>query len=303
MIKPLSVSRVRKPVGILLFLTLLPTLVACPAPLPSSGPAGYTGETLFRGIFFAEGAVSEKIPELQRAKIAFGLGDLNAKQRAAVQNLEDSLISRFKKVDPAYFVGFQREIQSGDQLRVQGKLRQAGLMMSAILYSRNPGLAQILDTARNQRFREQASKSPKLRQVTSSIADEKYTTEILRTLNQELIIDRNIYVDRFVENRVIRDFAINRNIDVFNFLNIDRNLANAFDRIQVNRAVDNEFNPFGDVTVEIDVAIYAVVAVAVFVAAVLVVAVMPNNIFNDNAGLWNEQLVNSISTNLRVGAP
>jgi hypothetical protein len=239
----------------------------------------------------------------------------------AVRNLEDSLISRFKQADPGFFKRFQGEIQSGDHRRVQAMLQEASRMIITIIYQNNKGLESLLDPKYNQRFRERMSQSGKLRQLTTRVDNPRATVQTLRGLNRDIIIDRDIYINRFTDrfvqsvryidrsinrdlNRSIdQDFALDRNLDVFHFLDVDRNLFKNFDRVNINRSADNEYNPVGDVTVEIETAVYAVVAVAVFVAAVAVVVVgLQSRFANDRAGLWNEQLVNSIATRLNVAA-
>jgi len=319
MTRATTLHRVRKPVAILLLATL--NLILAPPLLahPESGLSrAYSGETLFRAVFFADGPAAENIPELQRAKAAYGLNQLNEKQRAAARNLEDSLISRFRQADPAFFKRFQREIQSGDHRRVQAMLQQSSRMVINIIYENNKGLESLLDPKYNQRFRERMSKSAKVQQLTNRVDNPRMTAQALRGLNRDIIIDRDIYINRFTDrfvqsvryidrsinrdlNRAIdRDFAIDRNLDVFHFLDVDRTLFKNFDRVNINRSMDNEYNPVGDVTVEIETAIYAVVAVAVFIVAVAVLVVGHTGFVNDRAGLWNEQLVNSIATRLNV---
>jgi hypothetical protein len=322
MTRATTLHRVRKPVAILLLATLNLTWAPPILAHSNSGLApAYSGETLFRGLFFVDGPAAEKIPELQRAKVAYGLNNLNEKQRMAVRNLEDSLISRFKQADPGFFKRFQGEIQSGDHRRVQAMLQEASRMIITIIYQNNKGLESLLDPKYNQRFRERMSQSGKLRQLTTRVDNPRATVQTLRGLNRDIIIDRDIYINRFTDrfvqsvryidrsinrdlNRSIdQDFALDRNLDVFHFLDVDRNLFKNFDRVNINRSADNEYNPVGDVTVEIETAVYAVVAVAVFVAAVAVVVVgLQSRFANDRAGLWNEQLVNSIATRLNVAA-
>ena len=197
-------------------------------------------------------------------------------------------------------------------------LQQSSRMVINIIYENNKGLESLLDPKYNQRFRERMSKSAKVQQLTNRVDNPRMTAQALRGLNRDIIIDRDIYINRFTDrfvqsvryidrsinrdlNRAIdRDFAIDRNLDVFHFLDVDRTLFKNFDRVNINRSMDNEYNPVGDVTVEIETAIYAVVAVAVFIVAVAVLVVGHTGFVNDRAGLWNEQLVNSIATRLNV---
>ncbi|HSP17292.1 MAG TPA: hypothetical protein VLV78_21290 [Thermoanaerobaculia bacterium] len=284
----------------------------------------YSGEDLFRGIFFAEGDIAAKVPELRRLREAYGLSALNDKQKAAVRHLQDELIAQIKKADASYFTDFQAEIQSGNQVRVLAKLKEAGRLVWSILYDNNPGVAPLLDNTKNQRFKERLGSSAQVVDLRSKLPSAVGTRDVLKDLNRQIIIDREIYlykitqldtarirfldfdlnreidVNRYADINKLRSFAINSHLDIFRFLDIDRNFNNHFDRVAVNRFADAEYNPVGDVTVDIETAIYAVVAVAVFVAAVAVLVVGRSDIFNDRAGLLTEQLVNSIAVNLRV---
>lgn len=138
----------------------------------------------------------------------------------------------------------------------------------------------------------------------------------------DLYLDRNININRYIDinrnldvvraldfdiNRnfdvdINRNFAVNRSIEVFRFLDIDRAIQKHFDRIDVNRArsFDTDFNPLTDVTVDVETAIYAVVAVSVFVVAVAAWVLGRQDILNDKGGIFKEQLVNSIATKLNV---
>jgi len=308
-------ARVRIPVASLLCATL-PFAFTPPAVAQPKQARSYSGEVLFRGLLFADGPVAERIPELQRAKVVYGFNRLNAKQLAAVRHLEQELINRLKRGDPRYFDRFQRDIQSGDHRRVQKSLNDAGMMVSAILYRSNKGLESLLDPAQNRRFRERLAQSSIAQQLRDTLPALTDARSKLGRLNDELLIDRDVYINTFT-NRYVqsvryvdksinknlnidneRAFAIDRNLDVFNFLDVNRNLYKAFDRVNVNRSVDNQWNPVADVTVEIETAVYAVVAVAVFV--VLVYVVGRTGFDNDRACLWQEQLVHSVATRLSV---
>ena len=123
-------------------------------------------------------------------------------------------------------------------------------MISRILYENNRGLETLLDPTKNQRFKERMSRSPKVRQLTNKVADPKTTMAMLRALNREIVIDRDVYVNRFVDryiqsvryadkslNRNVNrttDFAIDRNLEVFHFLDVNRDLYRNFDRVNLN---------------------------------------------------------------------
>ena len=284
----------------------------------------YSGEELFRGLLFADGEIADMIPELRQLKEVFGIDRFNDKQRAGVRNLEANLIAEIKKADASYFVDFQAEIQSGDPHRITAKLKDAGRLISYIIYENNKGLAPLLDNTMNQKFKSRLAAVSYLKDLRDRMpATSKEIDGLLKSLNNDLVIDRDIYinnvknailpppptlwinrnidVNRFADLNKSQSFALNSQIDVFRFLDLDRNLNNHFDKaVNINRFAATEYNPVGDVTVEIETAVYAVVAVAVAVAAVIVVVVGRSDFLNDKAGLFNEQLVNSVAQNLKA---
>ena len=124
--------------------------------------------------------------------------------------------------------------------------------------------------------------------------------DINRDLNVIKALDFDL--NRSFDFDINRNFALNRSIDIFRFLDVDRNIQTQFDRVNISlaRSNDVDFNPFASVAVDIETAIYAVVAVAVFVVAVAAWVLGRQDILNDKGGIFKEQLVNSIATKLNV---
>src|SRR5437870_2246999 len=79
-------------------------------------PETYNGETLYRGLFFASGPVAAKIPTVQRVERY-----LPPEYKA----LEDKVVQHIKSTNPTFFPNFEKEIQSGDHLRVAAAISQA----------------------------------------------------------------------------------------------------------------------------------------------------------------------------------
>ena len=211
---------------------------------------------------------------------------------------------------------FRAEIQSGDHFRILAQLKHTALLISYILFERNKGLGQLLDNSRNDRFKQRlaATEARELRNRVPADTTQLYAS--LQSLGKGIAFDRDIFINR-ITNRIRNfdvdyaldvDLNVNRytfvdryaNLNIFRFLDVDRNLFNHFDKVAAIRFVDRDYNPQGDVTVEIETAVYAVVAVAVFVAAVAVLVVGHGDVFNDRGGLLAEQLVNTVAERFKA---
>ena len=84
----------------------------------------YDGETLFKGIFFAEGEVATKIPELaDLISIKSAMSPAKKSQYLAAQT---KIIEDLKKKDPEFFKRFQSSVTSGDQVEVRRAITDAG---------------------------------------------------------------------------------------------------------------------------------------------------------------------------------
>ena len=86
------------------------------APAASARQIRYDGETLFRGLFFRQGPVAERLPSLSIAPMPpTGQGAL----------VLDTLIAKMRASDPQFFSRFARGIQSGNRLRVLAAIQDA----------------------------------------------------------------------------------------------------------------------------------------------------------------------------------
>jgi len=302
----------------------------------------YKGEDLFRGIMFADGKVADLIPEIKKIKDFIVSQPFNDKEKIAIKTLQDSLITKLHKSDPDYFKAFQYNIQSGNQVVVASTIRNASVLINTLLYENNKGLSQLLDNRQNELFRRKLSNSKDYQRLTnlkdSLSSNSKAFKELLTSLNKDLRIDRDVYINKVTDininknidinidrniniNKLVntlanidfdlgvsknansnldRDFAINRNINVFQFLGVNKNLQTHFDRTNINRSSDIDFNPAASVTVDVDVAVYAVAVVAVAVVAVAVLVLGTPIMDDDKGDLFNDQLINSITVKLNL---
>jgi SdpC family antimicrobial peptide len=76
----------------------------------------YSGETLFRGLFFHQGPIGQRLPGLSISPTApTGQGAL----------VLDALIAKMRQSDPAFFNRFATGIQSGSRLRILAAIKDA----------------------------------------------------------------------------------------------------------------------------------------------------------------------------------
>jgi SdpC family antimicrobial peptide len=105
-----------------LVLTLLvvhPNLAAAASagaqPAAHSTAARFDGETLYRGLAFAQGPVAALFPELA------SLPPASAEAIAVV----DRIVARIRSIEPSFFAHFASAIQKGDRVRIRAALENA----------------------------------------------------------------------------------------------------------------------------------------------------------------------------------
>jgi SdpC family antimicrobial peptide len=99
------------------------------------------GEKIFRGLLFGEeGEVSQMFPDIwQRPDV---VEQMNTPAKAKAWNaLKEKTIARIRKKDPTFFARFGDEIQSGDHLRIQHALAEAGRAITETISTN--GAAQV----------------------------------------------------------------------------------------------------------------------------------------------------------------
>ena len=107
-----------KRLGSALLVGLSPLSVFSSAPKNRS----FTGEEMYRGIFFAEGEFARLIPEMQSLKAAYALAPASNGQ---AEDVRRQLINHLKQTDGAFFIKFKAALMSQDVLCVQRQLQTA----------------------------------------------------------------------------------------------------------------------------------------------------------------------------------
>ncbi|MBW2963069.1 hypothetical protein [Mesonia aestuariivivens] len=107
--------------------------------------ANYTGEDIFRGIFFLEGKFVNQIPSLYNAKVERDiiienpmfvssypeLSEQYLNQEAGLEN--DSLVLKIRELNPNIFAELKSSILSKDPYKVKDKLEDCALLLKSAL--------------------------------------------------------------------------------------------------------------------------------------------------------------------------
>ncbi|AKD55839.1 hypothetical protein [Spirosoma radiotolerans] len=92
-----------------------------------------SGEELFQGVFFLEGAYAQMLPETQSLQTAYLNHNQSAAQKAAVSEVRQAVLAQIASAHPGYFAQFKSAMKSGDHLRVSGALAQGQQLVAQAL--------------------------------------------------------------------------------------------------------------------------------------------------------------------------
>jgi SdpC family antimicrobial peptide len=114
-------------------------------PLATTQPANYDGETVFRGVLLDDGPVAKLFPEIWENPTVVGYRDqamqAGSEEQAAAGRQE--VIAALRAQDPSFFDRFGKEMQSGDHIRIQQAMNEAGdrlMKVAAEEAGRSPSL-------------------------------------------------------------------------------------------------------------------------------------------------------------------
>ncbi|HEX6372102.1 MAG TPA: hypothetical protein VF006_24475 [Longimicrobium sp.] len=82
------------------------------------------GESIYRGVFFGQGQVTQDVPEL--ADAFAWRGTMDETQRAALDSFVDDLTATIQKTSPGFFEEFDRVMRSGDHVMIADMMDRAG---------------------------------------------------------------------------------------------------------------------------------------------------------------------------------
>lgn len=116
----------------------------------------------FRAIFFLQGDLVKKIPELARMNAHPSVRNTNQRRQGEIRHFQDGIVRDIQKRDEAWFTRFNDALKSGDRGRISRELNQGAQMIDEIT-SQDRKLAQERDKIRtgwiaDQKSTNQASK-------------------------------------------------------------------------------------------------------------------------------------------------
>lgn len=94
----------------------------------------YSGKTIFKGLFFAEGPIAKKFPEIwKNPSVTQQLSKMTAEQQVEAEELETKILNWIEVERPQFFDEFRQAIQSGEHLQIRKALdRSSSLTLKAI---------------------------------------------------------------------------------------------------------------------------------------------------------------------------
>ena len=113
------------------------------ADAPTASPAAHDGEAVFRGLFYGEGPVAARLPELTRGAPR----RLETPQAARVR---EGVLARLRAQDPAFLDRFAAAVQSGSHLRVARALDEARTRVDAALREEQASLGVAVKAASDE---------------------------------------------------------------------------------------------------------------------------------------------------------
>lgn len=100
--------------------------------LPSAQAGGpYSGQDLFKAIYFADGPAAGLIPELQGFEIENYTTDAAQIQRT--RDFQQQVINQIQATQPAFFTGFGEVMTSGNHYAIDQKLDEGDALLKAVL--------------------------------------------------------------------------------------------------------------------------------------------------------------------------
>ncbi len=145
----------------LLCVTLIAFQTVWPSPMlggpgqASEKASGYDGETIFRGLYFGQGPVAQKFPEiwkqeryLERKRL------LTEKDEKQISEIQNKIVARLREEDKDFFDHFGKTLQSGDHVAIQKTLDETtNLMFAAVRKETGKDLtAPIVDVSSVYRY-------------------------------------------------------------------------------------------------------------------------------------------------------
>jgi SdpC family antimicrobial peptide len=107
-----------------LSLAVAAAILLATAPPARAAGRRFSGEEIFRGVFFGTGPVAARLPEIWQQPRFASVNHLRAEPR--VRRLQERLVAKLEQAHPGLLDWFGIEAQSGDHLRIRHALGFVG---------------------------------------------------------------------------------------------------------------------------------------------------------------------------------
>ncbi|UFH55070.1 hypothetical protein [Spirosoma sp. KNUC1025] len=151
----------------LLFCLLFTTWSSYASPLTGRANSGFSGEDMFRGLFFLEGQYAKAIPELQSLRMSYSQQLVKPAHQAVLNQMRTEMIQAIKAQQPHYFDQFRAALESGNFVKVQAALNEGKTLATKTverLYN--------LDSHQLEQLQNQASKLAQTGKLTKETLDQ-----------------------------------------------------------------------------------------------------------------------------------
>ncbi|UGU15381.1 hypothetical protein LS482_17070 [Sinomicrobium kalidii] len=88
----------------------------------------YSGEDLFRGVYFLQGEAAHRIKSYEDAILK--INELDNEAQATLNDFYDDLIQEIKKIDPGYFDTFKEQMTSNNVYAIEHQLEEGREMLT-----------------------------------------------------------------------------------------------------------------------------------------------------------------------------
>jgi SdpC family antimicrobial peptide len=117
--------------GAVLALSLVTALSSCGSLTTQAAVQQFDGKSLYLGIFFGEGEVGKRLPEVWSGKSTTERSNPDLVQE--VKRTEARILDRLEQADSTFFSRFQQEVSSGNPLRVEAVLNDGAKRLKDVL--------------------------------------------------------------------------------------------------------------------------------------------------------------------------
>lgn len=87
----------------------------------------YTGQDLFKGIFFSEGVVASRLSNYEKFNQI--KSQFNKEERKKLVELQNDLIEYISKNNPTYFLTFEKSINSGNPVIIRNEIEKSKILL------------------------------------------------------------------------------------------------------------------------------------------------------------------------------